>query len=204
MDVGAVGGWSWQDDTGGGYDQGDGIYAFAFKGKGKSKGNGKGECYNCGASGHYSRESPNPQKGKSKGKGFQGECYNCKEKGHPARECPKGKDGGKSKKGKEKVTKAKAKEPGVGERVFGQLTEKRQEIGSGSSRKKRSRQGALRQLGETRKESTSMRRGMRRSEGRGKELWGSTCRRSSPWSPKSREIVVKRSSQRTNSAEAGV
>ncbi len=64
MDVGAAGGWSWQDDTGGEYNQGDGIYAF----KGKSKGKGNGECYNCGASGHYSRESPNPQKGKSKAK----------------------------------------------------------------------------------------------------------------------------------------
>ncbi len=79
-----------------------------------------------------------------------------------------------SPKGKEKVTKAKAKDPGIRERVFGRLTEKRQEIGSGSSRRKRSRQGALGQLGETRKESTSMRRGMRRFEGRGKELWGST------------------------------
>ena len=28
MDVGAVGGWSWNDDTGGGYDHGEGIYAF--------------------------------------------------------------------------------------------------------------------------------------------------------------------------------
>ena len=25
MDVGAVGGWSWCDDAGGGYDQGDGV-----------------------------------------------------------------------------------------------------------------------------------------------------------------------------------
>ena len=35
MDVGAVGGWSWED-----YDQ-DGVYAIGFKGKGKG-GKGKG------------------------------------------------------------------------------------------------------------------------------------------------------------------
>ncbi len=37
MDMGAVGGWIWED-----YDQ-DGVYAIGFKGKGKGKGgNGKG------------------------------------------------------------------------------------------------------------------------------------------------------------------
>ncbi len=44
MDVGAVGGWSWYDDTGGGHDQGDGVYTVAIKGKGKSNGKGKGDC----------------------------------------------------------------------------------------------------------------------------------------------------------------
>ncbi len=41
MDVGAVGGWSWED-----YDQ-DGVFEIGFKGKGKGKGEGgkgKGEC----------------------------------------------------------------------------------------------------------------------------------------------------------------
>ncbi len=36
---------------------------------------------------------PYPQKGESKGKGFQGECYNCGD----ARECPRGKERGRSK-----------------------------------------------------------------------------------------------------------
>ncbi len=69
MDVGAVGGWSWYDDAGGGYDQGDGVYAFAFKGKGKGKGNG--DCNNCGSPGHYSRECPHLQNSTSMGNGFQ-------------------------------------------------------------------------------------------------------------------------------------
>ncbi len=41
MDVGAVGGWSWGEDAGGGTDQGDGVYEFGFKGRGESKGKGK-------------------------------------------------------------------------------------------------------------------------------------------------------------------
>ncbi len=41
IDVGSVGGWGWTEDTGGGYDQGDGVYAFGFKCKVKSKGKGK-------------------------------------------------------------------------------------------------------------------------------------------------------------------
>ena len=33
MDVGPVRGWSWGEDIGGGYDQGDGVYEFGFKGE---------------------------------------------------------------------------------------------------------------------------------------------------------------------------
>ncbi len=44
MDVGAVGGWSWHDDVGGGYDQ-EAMHAVGFKGKGESK--GEGDCYTC-------------------------------------------------------------------------------------------------------------------------------------------------------------
>ncbi len=110
MNVGAVGGWSWYDDDGGGQDQGDGVYALAFKGKGKSKGKSKGDCYNCGSPRHYSRECPHPQKGKSEGQGFQGECCNCGEKGHPARECQKE---------KETVTKENVRERGAGPKDCG-------------------------------------------------------------------------------------
>ncbi len=38
MDVGAISGWGWSEDTDGGCDQGDGVQAFGFKGKGDSKG----------------------------------------------------------------------------------------------------------------------------------------------------------------------
>ena len=69
MDVGAVGGYGWEEQY---FDQ-DGVYAIGFKGKGKGNGaKGKGYWYNCGATGHCSRECPHPNKGKSKGKGFQG------------------------------------------------------------------------------------------------------------------------------------
>jgi hypothetical protein len=73
MDVGAVGGYGWEEQ----YNDQDGVYTIGFKGKGKGKGGtGKGEFYNCGATGHFSREGPHPNKGKSKGKGFQEECCN--------------------------------------------------------------------------------------------------------------------------------
>jgi len=50
------------------------------------------ECYNCGATGHSSRDCPEPrkEKGGGKGKGNRREmiCVNCKKPGHKSRDCP--------------------------------------------------------------------------------------------------------------------
>ncbi len=61
MDVGAVGGYDWEEQY---YDQ-DGVFAISFKGKGMGKGiKGKGECYDWGATGNFSKECQHPNKGK--------------------------------------------------------------------------------------------------------------------------------------------
>jgi hypothetical protein len=93
---------------------------------------------------------------------------------------------------KEKVTRAKAKEPGDGERACGQWTEKGQEIGTGHSRRKRSRRGASDQLRGPRRRSTSMRRDMKKFVDQSREQWDSSCQRSSPWRPRRPEKVRRR------------
>merc|ERR1712126_535422 len=48
-------------------------------------------CYNCGESGHLSRDCSKPRQG---GGGRSMTCYNCNEEGHMSRDCPQGGRGG--------------------------------------------------------------------------------------------------------------
>merc|ERR1711962_1828240 len=60
---------------------------------------GDRSCYNCGESGHISRECTKPRQGGGGGGGFGGgrsmTCYNCNEEGHISRDCPQGRSGGR-------------------------------------------------------------------------------------------------------------
>eukprot|EP00933_Yihiella_yeosuensis_P042098 TRINITY_DN36602_c0_g1_i1.p1 TRINITY_DN36602_c0_g1~~TRINITY_DN36602_c0_g1_i1.p1 ORF type:complete len:235 (-),score=46.78 TRINITY_DN36602_c0_g1_i1:56-679(-) len=68
------------------------------------KGDRQQECYNCGGSGHISRECPEMRRGKGRGedkaRASEAECFNCGRLGHFSRDCPephesrKGKGGG--------------------------------------------------------------------------------------------------------------
>ena len=58
-------------------------------GGGRSFGGGDRACYNCGGSGHMSRDCTEPRKAGGRGGGGGGDraCYNCGQSGHMSYEC---------------------------------------------------------------------------------------------------------------------
>ncbi|BHF61583.1 hypothetical protein SprV_0100455800 [Sparganum proliferum] len=80
----------------GGYGGGGGYGGYGGGGYGGGGGGFRGECYNCGETGHISRDCTAPRNQSNGGGGGGGGrgCYNCGEDGHMARDCPQGGRGG--------------------------------------------------------------------------------------------------------------
>ena len=131
MGVGAVGGWSWYDDTGGGYDQGDGSLLLDSKAKSKLT------VRIADRPGITPGNALARRRAKVMAKAFR-ESVTIAAKRAIQQGCAQRAKKEECQKENEIVTKEKAKDRGVGERAFGRWTEKsHKESGGGSSRRRK-------------------------------------------------------------------
>ncbi len=105
MDVGVVGGWSWNDDAGGGYDDGDGGYD-------------KETVTIVDRRGVFPESAPTSRKAKAKAEDPKESVTTAVRRAIPRESAPKAKKE-ESQKEQETATREKAKDRGVGERGFG-------------------------------------------------------------------------------------